>query len=353
MLTSARIFGAAVLRSVHGCQGRHQRLRPDRTQHPARGAPAGRGHRVRRRQRHHHAGDAGAPAQVRHHPRAVPRHGFRRRRCHRGGRQEGQGSRRARSQEPPLARPRGRHRRRVRPASSPTPPRPRPTSTPARARSSSPRPPRTRTSPSSWASTRQAYDPAKHHIISNASCTTNCLAPVAKVLNDSFGIVKGSMTTIHAYTNDQMVLDVPHKDLRRARAAASTSSPPPPARPRPSAWCCPSSRASSTACACACPRRTSRWWTSPSLAREGDHHRGGQRGLQERPPRARSRASWGQRRAAGLRRLPARPAVHHLRRRCRPWRWASRFFKVLAWYDNEWGYSCRVVDLVGYVAARL
>jgi glyceraldehyde 3-phosphate dehydrogenase len=64
------------------------------------------------------------------------------------------------------------------------------------------------------------YDPAKHHIISNASCTTNCLAPVAKVINDNFGIVKGLMTTIHSYTNDQKILDLPHKDLRRARAAA-------------------------------------------------------------------------------------------------------------------------------------
>jgi glyceraldehyde 3-phosphate dehydrogenase len=64
------------------------------------------------------------------------------------------------------------------------------------------------------------YDPAEHHIVSNASCTTNCLAPAAKVVNDSFGIVKGLMTTIHAYTNDQRILDLPHKDLRRARAAA-------------------------------------------------------------------------------------------------------------------------------------
>src|SRR5271166_228392 len=64
------------------------------------------------------------------------------------------------------------------------------------------------------------YDPAKHHILSNASCTTNCLAPVAKVLNDKFGIVSGLMTTIHSYTNDQVILDFPHKDLRRARAAA-------------------------------------------------------------------------------------------------------------------------------------
>jgi len=64
------------------------------------------------------------------------------------------------------------------------------------------------------------YDPAKHTVVSNASCTTNCLAPVAKVLNDTFGIVKGQMTTVHSYTNDQRILDLPHSDLRRARAAA-------------------------------------------------------------------------------------------------------------------------------------
>ncbi len=66
----------------------------------------------------------------------------------------------------------------------------------------------------------KVYDPAKHHIISNASCTTNCLAPVTKVIHETFGIAKGSMTTIHSYTNDQPILDFPHKDLRRARAGA-------------------------------------------------------------------------------------------------------------------------------------
>ena len=69
------------------------------------------------------------------------------------------------------------------------------------------------------------YDPAKHNILSNASCTTNCLAPVVKVLNDTFGIASGIMTTIHSYTNDQVILDTPHKDLRRARAAALSSIP--------------------------------------------------------------------------------------------------------------------------------
>src|SRR5258705_5181661 len=67
----------------------------------------------------------------------------------------------------------------------------------------------------------EKYDPAKHHIISNASCTTNCLAPIAKVVNDSFKIINGTMTTIHSYTNDQVILDFPHKDLRRARPAAN------------------------------------------------------------------------------------------------------------------------------------
>src|SRR5437879_784573 len=66
----------------------------------------------------------------------------------------------------------------------------------------------------------KTYDPAKHHVISNASCTTNCLAPVAKVLHESFGVIRGQMTTVHSYTNDQRILDLPHKDLRRARAAA-------------------------------------------------------------------------------------------------------------------------------------
>jgi hypothetical protein len=86
-----------------------------------------------------------------------------------------------------------------------------PTSTAAPRRSSSPRRPRTRTPPSSWASTTSDYDPAKHHVISNASCTTNCLGPDGQGLNDELGIVKGLMTTVHAYTQDQNLLDGPHK----------------------------------------------------------------------------------------------------------------------------------------------
>ena len=105
------------------------------------------------------------------------------------------------------------------PASSPTPPRPRATWTRAPRRSSSPRRPPMRTSPSCMGVNDDKYD-GSQNIISNASCTTNCLGPLAKVLNDEFGIVKGLMTTIHAYTQDQNLQDGPHKDLRRARAAA-------------------------------------------------------------------------------------------------------------------------------------
>ena len=76
------------------------------------------------------------------------------------------------------------------------------------------------------------YDPAAHDIISNASCTTNCLVPMVKVVRDAFGFVHGTMVTIHSYTNDQSILDLPHKDLRRARAAAMSMIPPPPAPPR-------------------------------------------------------------------------------------------------------------------------
>ncbi len=93
----------------------------------------------------------------------------------------------------------------------------------------------------------QTYDPRTHHIISNASCTTNCLAPVAKVLLDNFGIRHGVMTTIHSYTNDQQLLDLPHKDLR--------------APPRRCTWSSPSSRARWTAWPFASPPPTSRWWT--------------------------------------------------------------------------------------------
>jgi glyceraldehyde 3-phosphate dehydrogenase len=98
------------------------------------------------------------------------------------------------------------------------------------------------------------YDPAKHHIISNASCTTNCLAPIAKVLHETYGIRKGWMTTVHSYTNDQQLLDLPHKDLRRARAAALSIIP-------TTTGAAVRSRGGSTGSRCAFRRRTSPSWT--------------------------------------------------------------------------------------------
>ena len=107
------------------------------------------------------------------------------------------------------------------------------------------------------------YDPSKHNIISNASCTTNCLAPFAKVLHENWGIEKGSMTTIHSYTNDQTVLDFPHKDLRRARAAAVNMIPTSTGAAKAISLVIPELKASWTATRCACRRPTfpwSTWW---------------------------------------------------------------------------------------------
>ena len=103
----------------------------------------------------------------------------------------------------------------------------------------------------------------EHRIVSNASCTTNCLAPIAKILDERFGIEEGFMTTVHAYTNDQRLADVPTRTSGAAARRPRTSSPRPPARPGRSARCCPSSRASSTAwpCACRCPTARSSTWS--------------------------------------------------------------------------------------------
>ena len=200
-------------------QGRHQRLRPHRPQHHARGARR-QEHRLRRGQRSHQRAHACAPAEVRLGARQPAREG------------RGQGGHASRSTATSSRCCRCAIRRSCRgrtsastscssrPACSPTATPPPSTSPPAPRRSSSPRRPRARTSRVVLGVNDEQYDPAKHHIISNASCTTNCLAPLAKVLHQTFGIKKGWMTTIHSYTNDQQLLDLPHKDLRRARAAA-------------------------------------------------------------------------------------------------------------------------------------
>jgi glyceraldehyde 3-phosphate dehydrogenase len=195
------------------------------------------------------------------------------------------------------------------------------------------------------------YAPEKHHIISNASCTTNCIAPLVKVLNDVFGVNKGLMTTIHAYTNDQKVMDVVHKDLRRARAAALNIIP------------------TSTGAAYAVAR------VIPEL--EGRLH-----GMALRVPvatvslvdlvaelntevtveqvnQALKQASEGP--LAGILEYcqeelvstdfkgnPASSIIDALNTMVI----GGNMTKVLAWYDNEWGYSCRLADLAAFIADR-
>ena len=105
------------------------------------------------------------------------------------------------------------------------------------------------------------YDPANHHVVSNASCTTNCLAPVVKVLLDQFGFRRGVMTTVHAYTNDQNILDLPHKDLRRARAAAMSIIPTTTGAAKATGLVIPEVQGKIDGVASASPSPTCRWWT--------------------------------------------------------------------------------------------
>ena len=183
------------------------------------------------------------------------------------------------------------------------------------------------------------YDPEQHNIISNASCTTNCIAPVAKVLNDAFTIERGFMTTIHAYTDDQKLLDLPHKDLRRARAAAINLIPTSTgAAKRDRRSCCPSSRASSTASPCALRSRPARSSTSSSRSERETTHRRGQRAFQARRPTSGA--------AEGLPPVLDEPLVSTRHRplavfvdlRQRLTMANGNLVKVFGWYDNEWGY---------------
>ncbi|MGO8687930.1 MAG: type I glyceraldehyde-3-phosphate dehydrogenase [Candidatus Dormibacteria bacterium] len=198
----------------------------------------------------------------------------------------------------------------------------------------------------------KAYKPAEHHIISNASCTTNCLAPVAKVLNDTFGIESGLMTTVHAYTNDQMVLDGPHKDLRRARAAAQAI--------------IPTTTGAAKAVALVLPELKGKFHGMSlrvpvpdvslvdltvllSKAATVDEVNAAFRAAAAGPLKGILGVSDEPLVSADYLHEPQSTVVDLLSTMAV----GERLFKVLAWYDNEWGYSCRVVDLVGYVAARL
>jgi glyceraldehyde 3-phosphate dehydrogenase len=190
-----------------------------------------------------------------------------------------------------------------------------------------------------------AYDATKHRIVSNASCTTNCLAPVAKVLNDAFGIESGWMTTIHAYTNDQVTLDFPHKDLRRARAAGLSMIPTSTGAARAIGLVLPELKGRLDGYAMRVPTSdVSVVDLSVKLAKATDAA-----GINA----AMKRAAEGP--LKGILQYCDEPLVsidflgnpHSSILDAQSTKvMDGTFAKVLSWYDNEWGYSCRVVDLV-------
>ncbi len=196
------------------------------------------------------------------------------------------------------------------------------------------------------------YDPARHHVISNASCTTNCLAPVAKVLLDSFGIRKGLMTTIHAYTNDQVILDMPHKDLRRARAAGVSMIPTTTGAAKATALVLPELAGKIDGMAIRVPTAdvslvdlTVEVEKETTPAEVNDAFRAAAQGplagilyVSEEPLVS---VDFTGHSASSIVDAPSTAVM------------GGNLVKVLAWYDNEWGYSERVVDLVSYVARRL
>ncbi len=195
------------------------------------------------------------------------------------------------------------------------------------------------------------YDPAKHAIISNASCTTNCLAPVAKVLMESFGIRHGLMTTIHAYTNDQSILDLPHRDLRRARAAALSQIPTTTGAAKAVGLVLPALQGKMHGIAIRVPTanvslvdlvaETERVVTSEevnaALRKAAEGELKGILGFCEEPLVS-----------IDFNGNPLSSIVDGLSTSVVD----GTLVKVLAWYDNEWGYSCRVRDLVKFIAAR-
>jgi glyceraldehyde 3-phosphate dehydrogenase len=195
------------------------------------------------------------------------------------------------------------------------------------------------------------YDAAKHNVISNASCTTNCLAPVTKVLDDKFGILKGSMTTIHSYTNDQPILDFPHKDLRRARAAAINMIPTSTGAAKAIGLVMPNLKGKLDGYAmrvptpdvsvvdlvCVVKKKTTTEEVNAALKAAAEGEMKGILEYTEDPVVStdmlhNSNSSIVD---AGLTKVMDGDLV-----------------KVVAWYDNEWGYSSRVVDLIAFLAGK-
>jgi glyceraldehyde 3-phosphate dehydrogenase len=193
-----------------------------------------------------------------------------------------------------------------------------------------------------------AYNKSKHHIVSNASCTTNCLAPVAKVLHETFGIEKGSMTTIHSYTNDQNVLDFPHKDLRRARAAALNMIPTTTGAAKAISLVIPELKGKLDGYSMRVPtpdvsavdlvvlttKNTTDAEVNAALKAAADGPLKGILAYTADPVVS-----------TDMLHNPNSSIVDSLMTKVL----AGNLVKVLAWYDNEWGYSMRVVDLVSFL----
>jgi glyceraldehyde 3-phosphate dehydrogenase len=197
----------------------------------------------------------------------------------------------------------------------------------------------------------EKYDPAKHQIISNASCTTNCLAPVAKVLNEKYGIRKGWMTTVHAYTNDQQLLDLPHKDLRRARAAALSIIPTTTGAASAVGEVLPELKGKLDGIAMRVP--------VPNVSVVDLAVLVDKKTSKDEVNAAFLEASNGP--LKGILQYMTEPLVS-IDFRGNPYSsildteytkvMDGDFVKILAWYDNEWGYSNRCVDLVNYMVKR-
>lgn len=196
-----------------------------------------------------------------------------------------------------------------------------------------------------------AYDPSKHKIISNASCTTNCLAPMAKVLNDNFGIVRGFMTTVHAYTNDQVILDFPHKDLRRARSAATNIIPTSTGAAKAIGLVLPELKGKLDGYALRVPVPTgSITDLTVELAKET---------TAAEINAAMKKAAEGP--LKGILRYTEDPIVsadivtdpHSSIFDAGITKVIGNQAKVASWYDNEWGYSNRLVDLMKFIGAKL
>ena len=196
-----------------------------------------------------------------------------------------------------------------------------------------------------------AYDPKKHHIVSNASCTTNCLAPVVKTLHDAFGLERGLMTTTHAYTNDQRILDLTHKDLRRARAAAINIVPTTTGAAKAIGLVIPELRGKLHGLSLRVPTATvsvvdlvadlKRSTTAEEINREirkaAEGHLKGIMAYCDKPLVS-----------SDFRGHPASAIVDALSTTVLE----GKMAKLLAWYDNEWGYSCRVADLAALMASK-